>query len=74
MMPVVDRLEEEFAGQVQIVRLNAAVPAEETLAQAYELRNHPAFVVIDAQGQIAVRLFGVQPIEQMRSALQAVVK
>jgi thioredoxin-like negative regulator of GroEL len=73
MAPVVDRLEAEFAGQAQVVRLNAAVPAEEALAKSYDLQNHPTFAVVDAQGRATLRLFGIQPIEQLRAGLQAVI-
>lgn len=74
MAPVVDRLEEEFAGQAQVVRLNATIPAEEMLAKTYGLQNHPSFALIDTQGETGPLFFGVLPIEQLRSAIQAVIE
>lgn len=73
MEPIVDGLEQEFAGQIQIMRLDANDPTNSQLMEILDLRGHPAFAVIDAQGQVTARFFGPQPIETLREAMQAVV-
>ncbi len=74
MEPIVDGLEQEFAGQIQVMRLDANDPTNNQLMEALELRGHPAFAVIDAEGQVTARFFGPQPIEALRDAMQAVIE
>ncbi|MBK9052545.1 MAG: thioredoxin family protein [Chloroflexi bacterium] len=74
MEPIVDGLEQEFAGQIQVMRLDANDPTNSQLMEALELRGHPAFAVIDAEGQVTARFFGPQPIEALRDAMQAVIE
>ena len=50
MEPIVNGLEQEFSGQLQVMRLDADDPVNEQLMQDLGLRGHPSFAVIDAQG------------------------
>lgn len=70
MMPIVNGLEEEFAGQIEVVRLNAAEKENEELMQSYGLRGHPSFVVLDENGRISQTYFGPQEAETLRTAVQ----
>jgi thioredoxin-like negative regulator of GroEL len=70
MMPIVDGLEAEFAGQVAVVRLNVAVPANEALQQSYGLRGHPAFAVLDRNNQVVARFMGPQTAATLRQAME----
>lgn len=74
MKPIVDGLEQEFAGQVTILRLDADDPANNQLMEDLGLRGHPSFAVIDGQGNITARFFGPQPVETLREALQDVLE
>jgi thioredoxin-like negative regulator of GroEL len=74
MEPIVDGLEQEFAGQIQIIRLDANDPANSQLMEMLELRGHPAFAIINKEGQVTARFFGPQPIEALREAMQAVIE
>ncbi len=72
MMPIVDELEEEFAGRVQFVRLNAGRAEEERLSAALGLRGHPSFAILGADGRVSNRFFGPQPADLLRTALVSV--
>jgi thioredoxin-like negative regulator of GroEL len=74
MEPIVNGLEQEFSGQLQVMRLDADDPVNEQLMQDLGLRGHPSFAVIDAQGNITARFFGPQSAETLREALQNVLE
>ena len=69
MTPIVDGLEEEFGGQVSIIRLDAAQPENAELQNQYGLRGHPSFATLDASGQIADLFFGPQEEALLRQAM-----
>ena len=69
MTPIVNGLEEEFAGQVAVVSLNAAEVANEELMQSYGLRGHPSFAVLDENGRVSQTYFGPQEQETLRIAI-----
>ena len=64
-----DGLAQEFAGEISVVKLDAADQANVRLQQSYGLRGHPAFAVIDGEGQLVQTLIGPQPEEVLREAL-----
>ncbi len=72
MTPIVNGLEEEFASQVEVVRLNAAEVENEELMQSYGLRGHPSFAVLDENGRVSQTYFGPQEEETLRTAIKAV--
>lgn len=73
MTPIVNGLEAEFAGQLAVIHLNAADPHIAAQQAAYDMRGHPSFVILDAQGQPQNRFLGPQPIETLRAAITAVL-
>lgn len=74
MEPIVNGLEQEFIGQIEIIRLDANEPANAELMQTMDLRGHPSFAVTDAQGYITARFFGPQTAETLREAIQFVLE
>ncbi|MFQ5401300.1 MAG: thioredoxin family protein [Anaerolineae bacterium] len=72
MMPIVNGLENEFQGQVTVIRLNAVQLENDRLMLSYGFRGHPSFVVIDASGQETARFIGPQTSEQLAAAMTAV--
>ena len=72
MMPIVDGLNEEFEGQVSVLRLDAAQPTNAKLQTEYSLRGHPAFAVLDSEGRVTQRLFGPQTEGVLRQSMEAV--
>ncbi len=73
MAPIVDGLEQEFAGKINVVRVDAAAPEGQTLAARFGLRGHPALYVVNAQGRIAQQFYGTPSADMVRAALQTVV-
>jgi thioredoxin-related protein len=50
--PVVDRLERDLEGQVQVLRLNAWDSVGRELAARYGVRGVPTFFLFDGAGQM----------------------
>lgn len=73
MMPIVDGLEVEFAGQVDVVRLDAAEPVNVELQTELGVRGHPSFVVLDANNAPVARFIGPQTVEMLWEAMAAAV-
>jgi hypothetical protein len=70
MMLIVNELEEEFAGQVTIYRLDALVPDNARLQREYGLQGHPSFAVLDGNGRLSARFWGLESAERLRQALE----
>jgi thioredoxin-like negative regulator of GroEL len=73
MEPIVNGLEAEAAGQFQVSRLDAAVPANADMELSYGLRGHPAFVVLAADGSVTATFVGPQSEDVLREAVTAVL-
>lgn len=71
-MPIVNGLEEEFAGEVAVIRLNAADRNNAALQSRYGLRGHPSFAVLDGGDEVVERFFGPQSAEVLRAAMDGV--
>lgn len=56
--PTIDALEEEFAGQLIVLRINAQEQAGMQLAPVYGFQYTPTFVFFDADGNESWRLIG----------------
>ena len=73
MEPVVDGLEGVYDAQVEFRRIDANSPDGREIFQAYGLRGHPSFVVINPQGEVLWTGLGEQPEEMLAQALQGVL-
>lgn len=62
-------LEAEYGDRVAFERLDVAQPENEQIQLRYDLRGHPTAVVLDPQGEVVARFFGVQPAADIRPAL-----
>jgi hypothetical protein len=71
MAPIVNGLAEEFAGDVDVQRLNAAEGITNRLQAEYGVRGHPSFVVLDGEGAVTQRFFGPQEEATLREAMAA---
>ncbi len=69
MTPIVNGLEAELAGQITVVRLNAAEPDNDAMMRRLDLRGHPAFVILDGEGQPRQTYLGPQTEETLRQGL-----
>lgn len=73
-MPIVNGLEAEFAGEINVAQLNVGEGNHAALQTQYGLRGHPSFVVLDRGGAVAERYFGPQSTETLRSAIEKVLE
>jgi hypothetical protein len=69
MTPIVDGLEREFAGSVEIIRLDASLSENALLQQEYGVQGHPSFVTLDAGDNVQERFFGPQAEEILFQAM-----
>jgi hypothetical protein len=52
MKPIVDGLEEEYAGQVSVVRFDIDDPSTAEAKATYKFRLQPYYVLLDADGEV----------------------
>ena len=72
MIPIVDRLGEEFEGRVSALQLDAAEAINARLQAEFGLRGHPSFVVLDNEDRVIQRFFGPQTDMVLRQSMEAV--
>jgi len=73
MMPIVDGLEEEFAGEIAVVRLDVGVAENEKIQQGYSLRGHPTIAILNSEGDVVQRYFGEETAVILREALTSLL-
>lgn len=73
MQPVVDGLEDEYYDQIEFQRLDANSLNGKAAFQAYGLRGHPSFVVIDPAGAVLWLSLGEQSKDAVSQALQDIL-
>ena len=56
--PIVDGLERELEGQARVVRLSALNAMGQEVAQRYDVRGVPTFLIFDGQGELIGRQVG----------------
>lgn len=72
-MPIVNGLEEEFSGEIIVLRLNAIEVENIELMQSYGVRGHPSFVVLAEDGRVSQTFLGIQSEAALRAALQSIL-
>ena len=65
-----DGLEEEFAGQLIIIRVNVQDGIGRELASAYQFQYTPTFIFFDALGDELWRQIGGLDVERVRASLE----
>ena len=66
--------EEEYGASVNFYRFDANEPVNQRLQNSLGLRGHPAVAIIDRDGEVVQRLFGVQPAERLTPLLNAIAE
>ena len=56
--PIVNGLEEEFANQIEFIRLDGDDPATYDMRQQYGLVQRTRYVLVDSSGMVMLRWFG----------------
>ena len=70
MLPVVDGLEVDYNDQVEFQRLDANSQFGRIAFQAYGLRGHPSFVIINPEGRVLWLGLGEQSKEVVNQAIR----
>ena len=73
MKPIVDGLEQEYAGQVTIVRLDIDDPATAEAKVIYQFRYQPTYVLLDSNGEVVDSWLGRQDKGVFDAAFVAVL-
>lgn len=71
LSPVLEELSEEYAGKVDIYKVN--VDEEQALAEAFGIRSIPILYFIPMKGQ-PQRAMGAMPKEQLKKMLDSIIK
>jgi thioredoxin-like negative regulator of GroEL len=73
MSPIVDGLESDFAGQAQVLQLDANEVENAQLQQQYGMRGHPTFAVLDQNSRVVQTFIGPQTEEVLQEAIMSVI-
>ncbi len=73
MQPIVDGLQAEYADQVAFVQLNVDTAEGARLRGHYSLRGHPAFVLVDSDGQVQWQGVGQMAEDALRAPIEALL-
>ena len=68
-----DRLEERFAPELNVIRMNVQDAATEPLERQYGVQYTPTFVLFDSQGQVLLRSVGAidpEVVERLLSSAE----
>lgn len=65
-------VEDEFEADINFYRFDANEPVNQRLQNSLGLRGHPAIAIIDRDGEVVQRLFGVQSADLLTPMLNAV--
>ncbi len=66
-------LQTEYADQIDFTTVDATTSEGRDFSRSYGIRSHPAFVVIDAQGEVVWAALGPWTEEEVRELVQSVV-
>lgn len=73
MKPIVNGLRAEYGDRVVFVQLVVRTPQGGRLLERYALRGHPAYVVVDGNGQVSWQGIGQVSEDALRARIEAVL-
>ncbi len=71
--PVLQALAEQFAGKVEFVRVNVDNPADTATRQRFGLVDRSQYALVNAQGEVVKRWFGLLNEARVSSELEALI-
>ncbi len=74
MRPIVNGLEEEYAGRVTFRAHEWRVATSRALIEQYGVTETPTFVILDASGQVRVMVSGELTREDLRTRIDTVLQ
>jgi thioredoxin-related protein len=69
--PVVDRIERDLEGQMQVLRLNAWRSVGRELGAVYGVRGVPTFLLFDGSGQMVHYQVGRLDVDKIRAEVDS---
>lgn len=72
MQSIVNGLESDFSGRMAFEQRNADDPIHQTTMNAYGLRGHPSYVLLDSNGQVLWSAIGPLSEAGLRQAIEQV--
>lgn len=66
-------LELEFQDRLLFLFVDAATPEGVRLQDEFSVRGHPTIVLLDGNGRVWQRYYGLQPADSLREALQTMI-
>lgn len=73
MAPVVHGLERQYAGRIDFVYLNIAVPRNDSAKRTFGFRATPHFFLTSLTGEVRDSMQGVVPEDSLRRALDRLI-
>lgn len=70
MKPIVDGIEQQYKGRLNIIRLDIQSDTGRTLAARYGFQYTPTFIFFDVQGKEVWRSIGRLYVNQVRNSLK----
>jgi len=74
MQPVVDGLEAEFAQKIALIQVNVSTSEGRKIFASYSLLGHPAYLLLNEDGEILWQGVGEQPELLLREAIAQVLE
>lgn len=66
--PIVDGIEQEHAGRLEVIRINVLEPEVQPVLEAYDFQLTPTFVFVGPEGEERWRTVGaIDPLEVTKS-------
>jgi thiol-disulfide isomerase/thioredoxin len=71
MKPVVNRLSEEYKGQVDFLAIDVTEQSSRELMEKYRYIGRPQFVVVAPDGTVVASRNGIQAYERLKADIEA---
>jgi len=74
MNPVVNGLEQAYAGRIVFQRVDIDLPESRALKEKYNFRGQPYFVLLDVTGQVVKTWYGLVEAGDLSGAFDALIQ
>ena len=74
MTPIVDGIEQKYAGQLVVKRVNAVEGNGPDIMEAYNIPGHPVTLLFDQTGTEVRRFVGPDTVENIEQAIEQMLE
>lgn len=74
MKPILEKLEEKYKGQVEIVRVDVDAPENRSLVLKYKIVSIPTFIFINSKGKVSKKIIGYKEMEVMENEFRKLLQ